>query len=205
MKSKVVAVLKSPFRLLAMLLRLLRKPLAKLGTLFAKLGRLLAKLGRLLGPLGRLFAKLGRLKGKPRIVLVVGIAVAAVVLVLAIKPGGGDDSQAVHKTLDRFALATREKDYQTLCDDLFASALAETIRSVGLPCEVALRTGWGSRQNPQLKVIKVEVNGDQALARTRSTAVGESPADETLRLVREDGSWRLASAPAAETGSAATP
>ena len=191
MKAKVLAVLKSPFRLLAKLLRLLRKPLAMLGKLFGRLGPLLAKLGRL--------------KGKQRIVLVVGLAVAAIVLVLAIKPGGGDDSQAVHKTLDRFAQATREKDYQTLCDDLFASALAETIRSVGLPCEVALRTGWGSRQNPQLKVIGVEVNGDQALARTRSTAVGESPADETLRLVRENGSWRLASAPAAETGSAATP
>ncbi|HEX8160194.1 MAG TPA: hypothetical protein VF526_22670 [Solirubrobacteraceae bacterium] len=191
MKAKVLAVLKSPFRLLAKLLRLLRKPLAMLGKLFGRLGPLLAKLGRL--------------KGKQRIVLVVGLAVAAIVLVLAIKPGGGDDSQAVHKTLDRFAQATREKDYQTLCDDLFASALTETIRSVGLPCEIALRTGWGSRQNPQLKVIGVEVNGDQALARTRSTAVGESPADETLRLVRENGSWRLASAPAAETGSAATP
>jgi hypothetical protein len=202
MRSKVVAVLKSPFRLLGRLLRLLGKGLRRLGK---PLGRLRKPLGGLFALLGKLFGRLRGLKGKQRIAFAVVLAVAAVVVVLVLKPGGGDDSKDVRETLDRFAQATREKDYQTLCDELFATALAETIRSVGLPCEVAVRTGLENRENPQLRVIGIEVNGDQAFARTRSSAVGEKPALETLRLVREDGSWRLASAPSNEAASAGTP
>lgn len=178
MKSKVVAVLKAPFRLLRALLRLL----------------------------GRAAAGFGRLGDKPKIAVVVVLAVVAVAAVLVLKPSGGDDGQDVRDTLGRFAEATREKDYQTLCDELFAKALVETIRSVGLPCEVALKTGLDSRENPQLQVLGVEVKGDQAFANTRSTAVGEQPATEVLRLVREDGSWRVASAPSGRSeGGAAAP
>jgi hypothetical protein len=39
----------------------------------------------------------------------------------------------------------------------------------------------------------VEVSGDQALARARSTAVGEPPSTDIVRLVKEDGDWRIAS------------
>ena len=61
------------------------------------------------------------------------------------------------------------------------------MRAAGLPCEVALRTGLEDRQNPRLTVLGVEVNGDQALARVRSTAGGEPPSTDLVRLVKEDG------------------
>ena len=156
--------------------------------------RLLRRLGplrRRLGPLLRgspPLAKLGKLRGKPLIAVLVALAVVVVVAVLSLKPGPDDDKQ-VREALDTYAKATRDKDYQTLCDSLYATDLVERIRSAGLPCEVALRTGLQNRQNPQLEVQAVEVNGEQALARARASASGEVPAVVTIRLVRE-GRWR---------------
>jgi hypothetical protein len=155
--------------------------------------RLLRRLVELLVRLLRTaFTKLAGLRGRQRIVAFGVLGVVIVVLVLSLRPGPDSDKE-VRATLDRYARATRDKDYQTLCDDLYASDLIERIRSAGLPCEVALRTGLQDRQNPQLKVLGVEVSGDQALARTRTTAVGEPPSVDTIRLVRQGGNWRVAS------------
>ena len=168
----------------------------KVGSVLAKpfraLARAVPKLGVPLRALGRPVARLGALRGRTRIVVYAAIAVVIVALVLVLKPGQ-DDSEAVAQTLEDYAAATRDKDYQTICDDLYAKDLVERVRAAGLPCEVALRTGLEDRQNPRLTVLGVEVNGDQALARVRSTAGGEVPSTDLVRLVKEDGDWRVAS------------
>ena len=175
-------------RLLGRLVGLLRKP----GRLLRRLGPLVRRLGPLLRRLTRPFAKFAQLRGKPLIAVLVVLAVVVVVAVLSLKPGPDDDKQ-VREALDTYAKATRDKDYQQLCDSLYATDLVERIRSAGLPCEVALRTGLEDRQNPQLQVQAVEVNGDQALAKARASASGEVPAVVTIRLVREGDDWRVAS------------
>jgi len=149
--------------------------------------RRLPKLPRLSRP-----PKLPKVQGRPRIALFVALGIIVVIAVLALRPSA-DDNEAVADTLDSYAEATRGKDYQKLCDELFASALVERIRSAGLPCEVAVRTGLEDRQNPSLTVQQVEVSGEQALARVRSTAAGEVPSVDTIRLVKEDDGWRIAS------------
>ena len=173
----------------------MKKVVSVAGAPFRAIGRLLLKLLRslrFLRFLGKPFARLGRLKGKPRIALLVLLAVAVVAVVLALRPGP-NDSEAVRATLDDYAAATRDKDYQTICDNLYAKDLVDRVRAAGLPCEVALQTGLEDRQNPRLQVLGVEVNGDQALARVRSTAGGEVPSTDLVRLIREDGGWRVAS------------
>jgi len=157
---------------------------------FRAIGRILAKILR---PL--------RLLGKALVLALVPIVLLLILLVMVLKPEA-DSEEQVRETLDRYAQATREKDYQTLCDDLYASALVDRIRAAGLPCEVALRTGLEDRQNPQLQVLAVDVTGDTASARVRSTAVGEVPSVDTVGLVEEDGEWKVASL--SEAGSAAT-
>lgn len=192
MRTRVVSVIKSALRFLrrlfVLLLRLLRTSFNKLaalrGTSFKKLAVLL----------GKPFKRLAGLRGKPRMAAFAVLGLAVVVAVLVLRPGPDADKQ-VRETLDRYAKASREKDYQALCDDLLASELVERIRSAGLPCEVALRTGLEDRKNPTLTVAGVEVNGDQALARVNGSAVGEVPATATYRLVREDGDWRIATPP----------
>ena len=178
--KKVVSVVTAPFR--------------AIGRLLLKALRSLRLVGRPFVKLAALIRKLVTLRGKARVVVYGVIAIAVVALVVILKPAPNDE-QKVRDTLDEYAKASREKDYQKLCDDLLASELVERIRSAGLPCEVALRTGLEGRNNPTLTVTGLEVNGDQALARVHGEAIGEVPADTTYRLVREDGDWRIATPP----------
>jgi hypothetical protein len=170
----------------------MKKVVSIVGKPFRLIGRLLLRILRSVRFLGKPFARLGKLRGRARIIALAVLAILVVGAVVILKPAP-DDSEAVADTLDSYAAATRDKDYQTICDDLYAKDLVERVRAAGLPCEVALRTGLEDRQNPRLEVLGVEVNGDQALARVRSTAGGEVPSTDLVRLVKEDGDWRVAS------------
>lgn len=170
----------------------MKKVVSAVAKPFRAIGRILLKLLRPLRFLGRPFEKLTKLRGKALVITVVALLVVVVLLVVVLKPER-DASEEVRETLDRYAAATRDKDYQTLCDDLYATELVERIRAAGLPCEVALRTGLEDRQNPQLEVSRVEVAGDTANARVRSTAGGEVPSVDTVTLVKEDDGWRVSS------------
>jgi hypothetical protein len=175
--KKVVSVVATPFRaILRILLKMLR-PLRRIGTPFVKLTKL---------------------RGRPLIIACAVILAVLLVAAVALKPAP-DSEEEVRATLDRYAAASRDKDYQTLCDDLLSSELVERIRSAGLPCEVALRTGLENRQNPTLKVLAIEVSGDEAAARVSGSAVGEVPGVATYRLIHEDGSWHIATPPGSES------
>jgi|GEM_PF-6816154 len=180
----------------------MKKAVSVVSKPFRAIARILLKILRPLRLLGKPFVKLTKLRGKPLIVACALIFAVLLVAAVTLKPAP-DSEEQVRATLDRYAAATREKDYQTLCDDLYASDLVERIRSAGLPCEVALRTGLEDRQNPQLQVQAVEVSGDQAAARVRSTAAGEVASVDTVRLVKEDDGWRVSSL--SEPGTSPTP
>lgn len=140
--------------------------------------------------LGAPFRKLGSLKGRTRVV-VFGL-IAIIVAIGAVKlRGGTDDAKLVRQTLERYATASRNKDYQTLCDDLFASSYVKQTASTGLPCEVALRTALEDVHDPTLKVLSVDVNGDHAAARVTGSAAGQVPGAAVYTLVRENGSWKI--------------
>jgi type IV secretory pathway VirB10-like protein len=143
--------------------------------------------------------KLTGLRGKPRIAAIAVVGIVAVVAVLSLRPGP-DSQKEVSATLARYAKATSDKDYQTLCDSLFSRNIVDGLRSAGLPCEVALSSSTlKDLRNPQLTVLGVEVTGDHAAARARTSATGEVASVDTIRLVREDGNWRIDSL--AEPGS----
>jgi hypothetical protein len=119
-------------------------------------------------------------------------ALAATLVALIVFGGcGGGDEQQVRDTLARFQKATASQDYRTLCTKLLARAVVDRLRSVGLPCEVALQTGLGSVRQPKLKVTRIKIRGSTALAEVRSEAAGQSASTDTIRLVKEDGDWRL--------------
>jgi hypothetical protein len=167
-----------------------RRILGLLGGLLRLLGRPLRLLGRPLRSLRGPFVKLTKLRGRARIVAY-GL-LALLVVILALQLGGGrDDDKLVRAALVRYEKASRDKDYQTLCDDLFASSFVRQTASSGLPCEVALRTALQDVRNPTLQVLSVEVNGDRALARVRGSAAGQVPGEDNYTLVRENGAWRI--------------
>jgi hypothetical protein len=107
--------------------------------------------------------------------------------------GGPTDEQRVRETVDAFSKATAAKDYDRLCKRLLAPKLIEQVRSVGLPCEVALEQGLGDVKDPKLTIGRVTVSGDSATADVRTSASGQAPSRDTLELTKIDGRWRIAS------------
>ena len=120
------------------------------------------------------------------------LPLTAVVLLLF---GCGDDAptdeQQVRDTLTTFAAAVEGRDYQKLCDEVFADSLLEGIQQIGLPCEVAMRTGLGEREETKLTVGEVTVDGTTARAQIKTSATGEEPSQDTIELTKAGGRWRV--------------
>jgi hypothetical protein len=120
------------------------------------------------------------------------LLVAAIAL-LAGCGGGPSDTEQVHATVEAFGQATAAKDYQRLCDRVLAPKLVEKVEQAGLPCEVALKQSLGDVQAPALTIGKIEVDGDSATAEVNSTAQGQAPSRDRLKLQRVSGQWKIAS------------
>jgi hypothetical protein len=118
------------------------------------------------------------------------LAVGVAILTLA-ACGKEKPTQAVHKTVDRFGKAVADKDYQELCDHLLAGNLIVALEERGVPCELALKTGFGDAKDPKITVRTVAVNGDKALVTVHSTAANQPASDDTLALVKEHGNWKI--------------
>jgi hypothetical protein len=119
------------------------------------------------------------------------------VAVCAVAAGCGaetrSDETQVRDALDRFEQATDDRDYAALCDEVLATALVTKLGTLGLSCQDALRAGLGGVTAPKLEVLQVRVARDSALARVRTTAAGQAPSTDIVRLVRQKDGWRIAS------------
>jgi predicted small lipoprotein YifL len=118
-------------------------------------------------------------------------------LVLLVLAGCGDagptPEEQVRTTVSDFGRATAAKDYRALCDQILAPQLVDKVTQVGLPCETALRRGLGKVEDPHLTIGQVRVDGDNASAEIRTSAAGEQPSKDTLRLVNVNGTWKISS------------
>jgi hypothetical protein len=106
---------------------------------------------------------------------------------------GLPDDQQVRAVVARFGVATRAKDYQTICDRLLADELVRSVESIGLPCESALQKGLGDVRDPRLEIRQVSLSGGRALVSVHSSAAGQPASDDAMQLVRQHGEWRIAS------------
>ena len=124
--------------------------------------------------------------------------IAALLIVAAVLTGCGgsrepSDEEKVRATLASFADATAKKDYQRLCDEIVARELLRGISEIGRPCEVAMRNSLEDVDNPRLTVGRVSVRGERASAEVRTSADGQQPSRDTVRLVKAKGNWRVSS------------
>ena len=104
---------------------------------------------------------------------------------------GRSAERDVRDTLDAFAESVSKKDYQRLCDEVFAERLVEEVER-SLPCEVALsRSDLGDARTPKLEIRRIRVDGDQASALVATSAANQPPSEDTVRLVREGDEWRI--------------
>jgi hypothetical protein len=125
------------------------------------------------------------------------VRLLAPVLVLALLAGCGDTGptpeQQVRTTVSDFGRATADHDYKTLCDRILAPKLVEDVTSIGLSCEAALKRGLGTVEDPHLTIGRVQIDGDQASAEVRTSASGQEPSKDTLKLVKVNGTWKISS------------
>jgi Putative lumazine-binding len=121
------------------------------------------------------------------------LAAIALLLVAGCGEQGPTPEEQVRAKVAEFGRATADKDYQALCDRILAPSLVEELKEIGLPCEVALRQGLGEVRDPRLTIGRVEVQGDSASAQVRTSATGQEPSEDTLRLVNENGTWKISS------------
>jgi hypothetical protein len=128
--------------------------------------------------------------------VLVSLVAVAVAGCGADEEGGGaglPDDQQVRAVVARFGVATRSKDYQTICDRLLADELVKSVESIGLPCESALQKGLADVKDPRLEIRQVSLSGSRALASVHSTAEGQPESDDAVQLVKQHGEWRIAS------------
>jgi hypothetical protein len=107
--------------------------------------------------------------------------------------GGLPDDQQVRAVVARFGVATRAKDYQTICDQLLADELVRSVESIGLPCESALQKGLADVRDPRLEIRQVSLSAGRALVSVHSTAAAQQASDDAVQLVKQHGEWRIAS------------
>jgi hypothetical protein len=120
-------------------------------------------------------------------------ALAVAATALAGCGDGPSDEQQVRTAVQAFSDATAAKDYQRLCTRLLAPALVEKIKQAGLPCEVALKQGLGDVKDPKLTIGRIAVDGESATADIRTSAAGQAPSRDTLKLTKVGSTWRIAS------------
>jgi Putative lumazine-binding len=122
------------------------------------------------------------------------VLLAAIAAVAAGCGGNGpSDRERVSATVQAFGRATAGHDYARLCGDILSTALLTRIQQAGVTCRDALAAGLQDVRDAHLTVGKITVDGDAATAEVRTTAAGEPPSTDRLRLVRENGRWRIAS------------
>jgi hypothetical protein len=106
------------------------------------------------------------------------------------KPIQGPAKEAA-AVVERLHTALVQRDYQTVCDLLLSAA--ERRQAGGDQCPSILAQSAGDLRNPRITIEGIEIARDHALVRVRTTAVGQAPARDVIRLVREGGRYRIAS------------
>jgi hypothetical protein len=109
--------------------------------------------------------------------------------------GGGDDKEEAEQTVRDFVTATRERDEDAFCDELVTrefleQAIGATGDRAAESCKREFRSLTGLRIR-LVRIVKTTVDGDSA----RVTAVLDRQGqriEQTLRLKKEDGDWKLA-------------
>jgi hypothetical protein len=124
-------------------------------------------------------------------------SIAATLLVVPLLAGCGDrtpsDNEQVRSVLQTFAKATERRDYTKLCSQVFSPKLLTGLQQIGLPCEVAMQKSLGQVKNPKLTVGKVTVKGNAATADVRTTADGQQPSSDQVKLEKVKAGWRVSS------------
>jgi hypothetical protein len=106
------------------------------------------------------------------------------------KPISGP-AKEVADVVKRLERATARRDFATICNDLLASATRS--QAGGPDCVRVLGARASGVKRPRIAIQAIEVAGNSAQARVRTTASGQAPTTDVVRLIREGGHFRISS------------
>jgi hypothetical protein len=98
-------------------------------------------------------------------------------------------AKEVADVVQRFAQATADGDFETVCTQLLAAAVRE--QAGGDDCPRLMQRRAAGVERPRIQIASIAVKSDRARVRVRTTALGQAPVDDEIRLVREGGSFRI--------------
>jgi hypothetical protein len=97
--------------------------------------------------------------------------------------------KAIATTIDRLERAVADRDFTTVCDELFTAAARK--RAGGRECAGQLRSASEGVRRPTIELRGIRVKGDEATVQVTTKASGQARVTDELRLRREDGRWRV--------------
>ena len=114
---------------------------------------------------------------------------------LALAACGSNDKEQVNQTVRDFVKATNSRDTKAFCDELVSQQfLEQSTGAKGDKARDACHTQLKSLKSLKVgldKIKSTKVDGDKATVRAVLSAQGQKQ-DQVLRLVKEDGDWKLA-------------
>jgi hypothetical protein len=102
----------------------------------------------------------------------------------------GDQRQVAQAVVD-FQSAANDGNEERICSALLSKDLAARLASRGRDCPAVVHEAIRDADTVDLTVQSVRVNGDKATARVK-LETGKKDRAATLGLVRERGTWRIA-------------
>ena len=98
-------------------------------------------------------------------------------------------AKQVASVIQRLQKATSAHDFATICDELLSADTRK--RLGGQDCATVLSERAGGVRRPRIRIQAIDVQDGRAAVRVRTTAVGQAPTTDVIRLVRENGSFRI--------------
>ena len=132
------------------------------------------------------------------------VAGVLVVVLVSLVRDGDDGPAAVSGTpkeavdlVEAFRKALTARDFATICDGLFTTEAREA--AGGDDCQSVLAQETAKLRDPEVRITGLTVSKDGATVQVRAGVRGEPAVPDTIRLVREEGRFRIASAGPAPT------
>jgi hypothetical protein len=126
------------------------------------------------------------------------VALSALVMGLASCGGGDDDDQdagglareasAVIEQLER---SIAQGEFERICSELFSAEVRR--QAGGGDCPAMLERTAAGVKRPRIEVKEIKIEGATATVDVVTVAEGQARVEDTIRLVREAGAYRISS------------
>jgi hypothetical protein len=124
------------------------------------------------------------------------MAVVAMLAPMGCSLGGDDEPKPVSgvpkeivTTVDRLGRAIADRDYATVCDDLFTASARK--RAGGAECASQMRSAGEDVRHPRIEIRGIDLKRDRADVKVVTEAEGQARVADTLQMRRQDGRWLI--------------